>query len=117
MLNSKIKHSLYRLGLLLLLTGIILPAGSALAQESRSGGLILPEYYPARFSGHGCLNRINENEVVIDDRLYKLESDATYHTPQSEYASRSRFREGVRVGFVKKGNRTIQSLWYIDKCW
>ena len=77
----------------------------------------MPDHYPERFSGHGCLNRIEGNEVVIDDRLYKFASDATFHTPQSPFASRSSFREGARVGFVKSGEKKIESLWYIDKCY
>ena len=116
MTYSVIKYFLCRLGLLLLLAGIILPAGPCWAQEARKGGLILPEHYPSRFSGHGCINRIEGDEVVIDDRLYRFAGDATYHTPKAQYSSRSRFRKGVRVGFIETGDKKIESLWYIDKC-
>ena len=89
---------------------------SGWAQQKRTAGLILPEHYPDRFSGHGCIGRIEGNEVVIDDRLYRLTSDTTYHTPKSQYASRSRFREGMRVGFIQSAGKKIESLWYIDQC-
>ena len=113
---STMKYFLCRLGLLLLLAGIIAPAGSCLAQEQGNGGWIMPEHYPDRFSGHGCINRIEGKQVVIDDRLYTFAPDATFNTPQTLYAPRSHFRMGVRVGFVDQGNRKIQSLWYIDTC-
>ena len=113
---SVIKNFICRLSLLLLLAAILLPAGDCLAQERRSEGRILPKYYPPNFSGHGCINRIAGDEVVIDDRLYRLTSDTTYHTPKTQYASRSPFRKGVRVGFIRNAGKKIESLWYIDKC-
>ena len=74
---STMKYFLCRLGLLLLLAGIIAPAGSCLAQEQGNRGVILPEHYPDRFSGHGCINRIDDNQVVIDDRIYTFTPDAS----------------------------------------
>ena len=112
---STMKYFLCRLGLLLLLAGIIAPAGSCLAQEQGNRGVILPEHYPDRFSGHGCISQIDDNQVVIDDRLYTFTPDATFSTFETPYASRSHFRKGLRVGFVKD-SRKIQSLWYIDTC-
>ena len=112
---STMKYFLGRLGLLLLLAGIIPAAGACLAQEQGNRGVILPEHYPDRFSGHGCIDQIEGNQVVIDDRLYRLAPDATFSTFETLYAPRSRFRKGMRVGFVKD-NRKIQSLWYIDRC-
>jgi len=111
-----IKNFMCRLSLLLLLAAILLPAGSCLAQKQRSEGWILPKHYPAHFSGHGCINRIEDDEIVIDDQLYRLAPDATFHTPKSQYSSRSPFRKGVRVGFISTANKKIESLWYIDKC-
>jgi hypothetical protein len=116
MRNSVKKNFMCRLGLLLLLAAILLTAGSCLAQESRSEGWILPKHYPTQFSGHGCINRIEGDEVVIDDQLFRFAPDATFHTPKSQYASRSPFRKGVRVGFISSDNKKIESLWYIDKC-
>ena len=113
---SMIKNIICRLSLLLLLAAILLTAGDCLAQERRGEGWILPKYYPANFSGHGCINRIEGDEVVIDDRLYRLTSDTTYHTPKSQYTSRSPFRKGVLVGFISTAKKKIESLWYIDKC-
>ena len=113
---SLIKNIVYRPGMLLLLAAILLPAGSCLAQESHSEGWILPRHYPAHFSGHGCINRIEGDEVVIDDQFFRFAPDATFHTPKSRYSSRDRFRKGVRVGFIRTDNKKIESLWYIDKC-
>ena len=112
---STMKYFLCRLGLLLLLAGIIPAAGACLAQEQGNRGVILPEHYPDRFSGHGCIDWIGDNQVVIDDRLYTFTPDATFSTFETLHAPRSHFRKGLRVGFVKD-NRKIQSLWYIDRC-
>ena len=113
---SVIKNYICRLSLILLLAAILLPAGDCWPQERRSKGRILPKYYPANFSGHGCINRIEGNEVVIDDRLYRLTTDTTYHTPKTQYATSSQFRKGVRVGFIQNAGKKIESLWYISKC-
>ena len=116
MMYSLIKSMLARLCLALLLVGIMLTTSTGLAQESRDEGWLLPAHYPDRFSGHGCINRIEGNEVVIDDRLYKLAADATFHTPESQFASRSGFRKRTRVGFIANENKKVESLWYIDQC-
>jgi hypothetical protein len=116
MRHSVIKNFRCGLCILLLLAAIHLPAGDCLAQERRSEGRILPKYYPANFSGHGCINRIEGDEVVIDDMLFRFAPDATFHTPKSQYSSRASFRKGVRVGFISRANKKIESLWYIDMC-
>jgi Tfp pilus tip-associated adhesin PilY1 len=51
----------------------------------------------------------------IDDQFFRFAPDATYHTPVSQYASRSQFRKGVRVGFISTADKTIESPWYIKK--
>ena len=112
---STMKYFLCRLVFLLLAAGIIAPAGACLAQESGNRGVILPDYYPERFSGHGCIYRIDDKQVVIDDRLFGFTPDATFSTFETPYASSSHFSRGQRVGFVKY-NRKIQSLWYINQC-
>lgn len=118
MRNSVIKTLACRTGKLLILATMImvLPAGSILAQENHSEAWILPKHYPNHFSGHGCINRIEGDEVVIDDQFFRLATDATFHTRKSQYSSRSPFRKGVQVGFICKSNKMIESLWYIDKC-
>lgn len=116
MMYSMIKSMLAWLCFFLLLVGIILSASSGLAQENRDGSWLLPAHYPDRFSGHGCINRIEGNEVVIDDQLYTFVADATFHTPESQLASRSGFRKRARVGFIASDNKKVESLWYIDQC-
>ena len=111
------KKFLSRVGLVLLLVGIIWSTGSGLLSEGHAAGRILPAHYPDQFSGHGCINRIKDNEVVIDDRLYRFAPDATYHTLTDQYTTRSRFRVGTQAGFVKNDQNKIESLWYIDKCY
>jgi hypothetical protein len=116
--NTVIKFFRYRVAQLLLLAAMImlLLAESGLAQESRNDAWILPKHYPAHFSGHGCINRMEDDEVVIDDQFFRLATDATFHTRKSQYSSRSPFRKGVQVGFSCNSNKKIESLWYIDKC-
>ena len=116
MTYSVLKNFLCRSVLLLLLAVIAIPPGSCLAQKATSRGWIFPKHYPAQFSGHGCISRIEGDEVVIDDRLYRLAPDTTYHTPESQYSSRSSFHKGIRVGFISTANKKIESLWYIDEC-
>ena len=106
-------NGLWRIGLVLLLVGIGVPAAVCLAQENST---TLPEFYPESFSGQGCIDRITARLVVIDDSSWQFSSAATFHTPKMPQAYWSRFRRGYRVGFIKNSENQIESLWYIQKC-
>lgn len=113
MRSAKTSDGFLKIGLVLLLIGILLPAVSALAQQNAKK---MPAYYPAVFSGQGCINQIVAKKVVIDDRLYKLSTDVSFNTPKMQNASRSWFRPGRLVGFVINSENEIESLWYIQRC-
>lgn len=113
MQSAKTSDVLLKIGLVLLLIGILLPTALGFARQSAKK---LPANYPETFSGQGCIDQIVAQKVVIDDRLYKLSGDVTFNTPEKKNASRSWFRPGRFVGFVKNSQNEIESLWYIQKC-
>jgi len=113
---SIFNNFIFRLDIFLLLAAVLLTVGYCFAQNSHSEGWILPAHYPAHFSGYGCLNRIEGDEVVIDDQFYRLAPNATFQTPRSQNSTTSLFRKGARVGIIITNNKEIESLWYIDKC-
>ncbi len=76
----------------------------------------LPDYYPDRFSGVGCIDSLTDKGVVIDDYMLKISPDTTFHTLKSQHVSRARFGVGMRVGFVKNSQNELDSIWYIQKC-
>lgn len=113
MRSAKKNDVLLKIGLVLLLIGILLPAALGSARQSAKK---MPAYYPAAFSGQGCIHQIVVQKVVINDQLYKLSADVTFNTLKKKNASRSWFRPGRLVGFVKNSKNEIESLWYIQKC-
>ena len=110
---AKKSYACLKIGMVLLLVGILLPAALGSARQSTKK---MPRHYPAVFSGQGCIDQIAAQAVVIDDHLYKLCSQVTFNTPKMKNASRSWFRSGRQVGFVTNSKNEIVSLWYIRKC-
>jgi hypothetical protein len=70
-----------------------------------------PEWKPT--GGIGIIDRIAEDEVVIDDVLYKLAANVIFYESDKlyTYANRSVFIIGTSVGFKYNENREIIALW------
>lgn len=90
--------------------------GAADAQGKVKPEWKMPKHYPNGFDGMGYINRIaiSDGEVVIDDVLYIISSDAKYSTPTFVDASTAFFTEGVNVGFIVNSKKIITSLWAIE---
>jgi hypothetical protein len=113
MTNETKSCVLLKIGFVLLISGTILLTTVGAAQQSV---VELPDYYPDRFSGAGCIDSLTDKSVVIDDRMLKISPSTTFHTLKTQYASRTRFRVGMRVGFIKNSQNELDSVWYIQKC-
>lgn len=110
---SNLKGVLLKMGLVLLCAGMAMPAAIGWAQESQ---FKLPDFYPESFSGYGCIDSIDSDAVVIDDRLMRFSVSATFHTPQEKKANWLRFEPGYLAGYIRNADKEIDSLWYIRPC-
>ena len=85
------------------------------SQDKVKGEWLLPKHYPDGFDGWGKINRINTEEIVIDDVQFALHSNVSYYTPTSPSAMPfSWLKQGKTVGFIKNSSNEIASLWLID---
>lgn len=75
---------------------------------------LFPDFYPRGFDGYGHIDRINLEEVVIDDLFFKLALDVRYSTPRRRYATSNSFEAGRLVGYILNDRHDIQSLWFIE---
>jgi len=100
-------------GLILGLTLIISLSGIGFTDGRDEGGVVLPGHYPGKFDGTGHIDRIGDNEIVIDDSLYKISPFVKYHTPGASNTSIGRFRAGDLVGFIKNSDNDVISLWLV----
>ena len=101
------------LGLVLALIFIVSLAKVGLTRERNGGGLVLPKHYPDRFTGIGRIDRLAEEEIVIDDSLYTLAPYVEYHTPTAMNVSNIIFRAGSLVGFITNSEHQILSIWFL----
>ena len=87
-----------------------------MAEMCRGQGIegIYPDYYPDTFNIIGKIDRIAENEIVIDDTLYKLSPKLTCYTPTSMYASKAVFSVGNRVGVEIDSKHEVTSLYLLE---
>jgi hypothetical protein len=81
------------------------------AMASEPGGP--PDYYPQKYDGAGRIDRLDGEEIVIDDGLLKLTSHSRFATPSSRHAGRGSFRVGSFVGYLLDSDGNVQSLWLL----
>ena len=112
---SNLKGALLKMGFVLLCSGMVIPAATATC-PAQEGEFQLPDYYPESFSGYGCIDSINYDGVVIDDRLMRFSLEATFHTPKKPTASWMCFEPGYLAHYIRNEDNEIESLWYIQNC-
>ena len=110
-----IRKIIWCLALVICLTAGVMPAGVGQAERRVKGEWTLPEHYPDGFHGFGYLDRIAEDEIIINDSVLKLAPYASYATPHSAIASSSDFKLGDLIGYLKNAKDEIESLWLIKR--
>lgn len=103
------------IALAFILVGLCMPANVSAGDRKIKGEWILPEHYPEGFDGYGHVNRIDTEEVVIDDALMRLLPSVNYTTPENTVAYMADFAEGDLVGYLTNSKKEIVSLWLIKK--
>jgi hypothetical protein len=111
---ERLRHMLVCTGVALCLVGAAMPDGLSRAQRRHKPEVKLPSFYPEGFHGYGRLDRIGQDEVVIQDSLKKLAPVVTYHTPDNRYATKAYFKLGDLVGYMIDSDRQVVSLWLIE---
>jgi len=114
MFLKRIKYIIICIGLAIFFVSIVIPSGVSYAQRRVKPEWVLPEHYPYGFDGWGQIDVIADDEIVIDDSLYKLSPSVEYSTPTEKYATRNSFSAGKIVGFITNSKREIVSLWLIE---
>ena len=62
---------------------------------------------------YGRIDRLDLDEVVIDDSLLKLAYNVSYNTPRHKNTSDSDFLVGAEVGYLVNAEGKVVSLWLI----
>jgi len=64
-------------------------------------------------SESGTIDQIRDDDVVVDDCLFKLSVGVKFYTnsKMNTYANRSRFRKGTKVGYQVNDNRDVTAMW------
>lgn len=112
-MNRARKPYVSRRGLIACLALLVL--GMTTTVCAQPPGVVFPDYYPEKFSGIGRILSINEKTIVIDDQLYYLSPQISYHTLNQEYTFGSEIKPGMLVGYVTESVNVIVSLYYIQK--
>jgi hypothetical protein len=73
-----------------------------------------PDYYPDTYNIIGKIDRIAENEIVINDTLYRFSPNLTCYTPTTMYASKAIFSVGNRVGVEIDSKNEVTSLYLLE---
>jgi hypothetical protein len=84
----------------------ILPVKPAPDFEEIDKEAVIPE-----FDAIGTIDRIAENEIVIDDRLFKLSPITAFYSKTGEKTSKSGFSEKSRVGIVLNSKGLVIAIW------
>jgi hypothetical protein len=90
-----------------------LGAQNARAQARYRPEMTLPSHYPEFFDGFGRVDRIEGDQIVINDRLLRLSSRFTFSTMQSQRAPRELIKEGDIVGFVLNSSKEVTGIYLL----
>ena len=103
------------MGVVLILMSLVFQSDMIYGQDRVKPEWIMPRHYPNGFHGMGCIDRITEDQLVIDEHLLKLTHNVTYNTPTEEDASSAFFSPGKMVGYILNADNAIVSLWLIER--
>jgi hypothetical protein len=96
----------------LVLIFIVALAGVSYGEEGE--GDDLPQPYSEEYSSKGRIDRISDNEIVINDCLYKLTPSTIFKTTTMENAQRDSIKEGDFVHFTIDENRKVKTIVLIE---
>ena len=85
------------------------------AQGIDTQRMSLPDYYPKWLDGSGHIDRIGDEDIVIDDHYFPLAKRVRCATLKNSHVKKSSLREGVLVGFVTNDRGEIVSLWTLPE--
>jgi hypothetical protein len=70
---------------------------------------------PGQSSRIGVVNRVEKDEIVINDRLYRLLPTTACYTSAMGAGSIHLFHPGDRVGFIANPRMEVLHLWLLPK--
>lgn len=115
MIRAIKKRHLLCLGLLVpaVLIAILLcwPGQDARAGQDLEG--VLDGRNLKNFDGVGRIDRVKDDQIVINDSLHRLSRHVKYYRQGRKKVGKSFFRPGARVGYVTNGKGEIISLYLI----
>jgi len=62
----------------------------------------------------GKIDRINSDELVVDDQYYLIDLFVTYHEISGDQISRFDFKKGAFVGLTFNEEEKVHSIWYLN---
>jgi hypothetical protein len=101
------------IGLVLSLAVLVAYSGTIYGEQFLGERTHFPAYYPEKFDGIGCIDRIARDEIVISDSLFRLSPWATYATSTRKTVPRTWLDVGNLVGFITNEKNEIISLWLL----
>jgi hypothetical protein len=94
-----------KIGVVLMMVCVLLISQIGLAAETG------PEGEPALvFDNNGTIDRITNDDIVIDDSGYGLAVHATFYNKDGTAAFRSRFKAGVKIDYHLNNLNQVDAL-------
>lgn len=80
-------------------------------------GTPMPAHYPEQFTAVGCIDRMDDDFIVVDDLAIKYANKAKFYISENPNpVSLKYFRAGRKVGLVFNSNHQIESMYFLGKC-
>ncbi len=84
----------------------------ACAEQDEEG---FPMHEPGQSRHTGTVNRVEGDEIVINDRLYRILPDTACYTSVMGAGSIHLFHPGDRVGFITNVKMEVLHLWLLPE--
>jgi hypothetical protein len=69
----------------------------------------------ATFEVTGVVDRLESDEIVVDDKLLYLAGDVGYYSSNGDRTAKSAFKAGNQVGCVLDADGKVKELWFIKE--
>jgi hypothetical protein len=89
--------------------GLIAVLPCSMAQEP-----VFPEPGEGETKSEGIINRIDENEVVINDMIYTFTTETEFYTSTMGKVNVTFFLKNINVGYIYNKKLEITSIWHMD---
>ncbi len=87
--------------------------GTEKGGKNNQKGYVKPPMPEVTYRHIGFVQRVGDNEIVVDDHLLKFARNVVYHATEPGGKVSRQIKEGFQIGFKRNENKEITDIWIL----